>query len=99
MLKYVFWHAHLFNLDVLTLNNKLDFFIILGQLSFYDAHSKQLLYSFKTKFTQPVVPGFMVWCGGLSLSTGMQVPSAVRTLQKSENGMTGSTSSLNNVTQ
>jgi hypothetical protein len=60
MLKYVFWHAHLFNLDVLTLNNKLDFFIILGQLSFYDAHSKQLLYSFKTKFTQPVVPGFMV---------------------------------------
>ncbi|EDL02278.1 mCG142768 [Mus musculus] len=41
----------------------------------------------------------MVWCGGLSLSTGMQVPSAVRTLQKSENGMTGSTSSLNNVTQ
>ncbi|XP_063117354.1 FSD1-like protein isoform X4 [Rattus norvegicus] len=70
-----------------------------GQLSFYDAHSKQLLYSFKTKFTQPVVPGFMVWCGGLSLSTGMQVPSAVRTLQKSENGMTGSASSLNNVTQ
>ncbi|MBZ3882940.1 FSD1-like protein [Sciurus carolinensis] len=70
-----------------------------GQLSFYDANSKQLLYSFKTKFTQPVLPGFMVWCGGLSLSTGMQVPSAVRTLQKSENGMTGSTSSLNNVTQ
>uniref|UniRef100_A0A2K6G3Y0 Fibronectin type III and SPRY domain containing 1 like n=1 Tax=Propithecus coquereli TaxID=379532 RepID=A0A2K6G3Y0_PROCO len=70
-----------------------------GQLSFYDANSKQLLYSFKTKFTQPVLPGFMVWCGGLSLSTGMQVPSAVRTLQKSENGMTGSASSLNNVTQ
>lgn len=70
-----------------------------GQLSFYDAHSKQLLYSFKTKFTQPVLPGFMVWCGGLSLSTGMQVPSAVRTLQKSENGMTGSTGSLNNAAQ
>ncbi|XP_006887045.1 PREDICTED: FSD1-like protein [Elephantulus edwardii] len=70
-----------------------------GQLSFYDANSKQLLYSFKTKFTQPVLPGFMVWCGGLSLSTGMQVPSAVRTLQKSENGITGSTSSLNNVAQ
>ncbi|XP_036289042.1 FSD1-like protein isoform X4 [Pipistrellus kuhlii] len=70
-----------------------------GQLSFYDANSKQLLYSFKTKFTQPVLPGFMVWCGGLSLSTGMQVPSAVRTLQKSENGMTGSASSLNIVTQ
>ncbi|XP_023982187.1 FSD1-like protein isoform X5 [Physeter macrocephalus] len=70
-----------------------------GQLSFYDANSKQLLYSFKTKFTQPVLPGFMVWCGGLSLNTGMQVPSAVRTLQKSENGMTGSASSLNNITQ
>ncbi|XP_042768220.1 FSD1-like protein isoform X4 [Panthera tigris] len=70
-----------------------------GQLSFYDASSKQLLYSFKTKFTQPVLPGFMVWCGGLSLNTGMQVPSAVRTLQKSENGMTGSASSLNNITQ
>ncbi|KAK2120106.1 FSD1-like protein [Saguinus oedipus] len=72
-----------------------------SQLSFYDANSKQLLYSFKTKFTQPLLPGFMkvafVWCGGLSLSTGMQVPSAVRTLQKSENGMTGSSSSLNNV--
>ncbi|XP_012576940.1 PREDICTED: FSD1-like protein isoform X4 [Condylura cristata] len=70
-----------------------------GQLSFYDANSKQLLYSFKTKFTQPVLPGFMVWCGGLSVNTGMQVPSAVRTFQKSENGMTGSASSLNNVTQ
>uniref|UniRef100_A0A8D1WGY3 Fibronectin type III and SPRY domain containing 1 like n=1 Tax=Sus scrofa TaxID=9823 RepID=A0A8D1WGY3_PIG len=70
-----------------------------GQLSFYDANSKQLLYSFKTKFTQPVLPGFMVWCGGLSLNTGMQVPSAVRTLQKSENGITGSASSLNNITQ
>ncbi|XP_076997100.1 FSD1-like protein isoform X10 [Tamandua tetradactyla] len=74
-------------------------YTVLGQLSFYDANSKQLLYSFKTKFTQPVLPGFMVWCGGLSLSTGMQVPSAVRTLQKSENGLTGSASSLNNATQ
>ncbi|XP_016279765.1 FSD1-like protein isoform X8 [Monodelphis domestica] len=68
-----------------------------GQLSFYNAASKQLLYSFKTKFTQPVLPGFMIWCGGLSLSTGLQVPSAVKTLQKHENGMSGSTSSLNNV--
>ncbi|KAM9700361.1 FSD1-like protein isoform 7-T9 [Dama dama] len=74
-------------------------YTVLGQLSFYDANSKQLLYSFKAKFTQPVLPGFMVWCGGLSLSTGMQVPSAVRTLQKNENGMTGSTSSLNNIAQ
>ncbi|XP_038626019.1 FSD1-like protein isoform X4 [Tachyglossus aculeatus] len=70
-----------------------------GQLSFYNANSKQLLYSFKTKYTQPILPGFMVWGGGLSLSTGMQVPSAVKTLQKSENGMNGSTGSLNNVAQ
>ncbi|TFK01760.1 14-3-3 protein epsilon [Platysternon megacephalum] len=31
-----------------------------GQLSFYNASSKQLLYTFKTKFTQPLLPGFMV---------------------------------------
>nr|XP_033774363.1 FSD1-like protein isoform X2 [Geotrypetes seraphini] len=65
-----------------------------GLLSFYNASSKQLLYTFKTKFIQPVVPGFMVWCGGLTLYTGLQVPSAVRTLQKNENGMSGSANSL-----
>ncbi|KAM4809408.1 FSD1-like protein isoform 2-T2 [Rhinophrynus dorsalis] len=70
-----------------------------GQLSFYNANTKQLLYSFKTKFTQPVVPGFMVWCGGLTLFTGLQVPSAVKTLQKSENGMSGSSNSLTSVAQ
>ncbi|XP_026777404.1 FSD1-like protein isoform X4 [Pangasianodon hypophthalmus] len=70
-----------------------------GQLSFYNAESKQLLHSFKTKFTQPVVPAFMVWCGGLSLSTGLQVPSAVRSFQKAENGLAGSNSSLNSMAQ
>ncbi|KAM9138385.1 FSD1-like protein isoform 3-T3 [Pangshura tecta] len=69
-----------------------------GQLSFYNAISKQLLYTFKTKFTQPLLPGFMVWCGGLALNTGLQVPSAVKMLQKSENGLSGSASSLSNVT-
>ncbi|NXE38780.1 FSD1L protein, partial [Ptilorrhoa leucosticta] len=68
-----------------------------GQLSFYNANSKTLLYTFRTKFTQPLLPGFMIWCGGLTVSTGLQVPSAVKTLQKSENGLGGSTSSLNNV--
>uniref|UniRef100_A0A8B9KBC8 Fibronectin type III and SPRY domain containing 1-like n=1 Tax=Astyanax mexicanus TaxID=7994 RepID=A0A8B9KBC8_ASTMX len=68
-----------------------------GQLSFYNAESKQLLHTFKTKFTQPVVPAFMVWCGGLSLSTGLQVPSAVRSFQKTENGLGGSNSSLNSM--
>ncbi|XP_053558592.1 FSD1-like protein isoform X2 [Bombina bombina] len=68
-----------------------------GQLAFYNAETKQLLHSFKTKFAQPIVPGFMVWCGGIMLYTGLQVPSAVKTLQKSENGMSGSSNSLTNV--
>uniref|UniRef100_A0A0E9TP88 Uncharacterized protein n=1 Tax=Anguilla anguilla TaxID=7936 RepID=A0A0E9TP88_ANGAN len=61
--------------------------------------SKQLVHSFKTKFSQPVVPAFMVWCGGLTLSTGLQVPSAVRSFQKTENGLGGSNSSLNSMPQ
>uniref|UniRef100_A0A672P2S8 Fibronectin type III and SPRY domain containing 1 like n=1 Tax=Sinocyclocheilus grahami TaxID=75366 RepID=A0A672P2S8_SINGR len=65
-----------------------------GQLSFYNAENKQLLHTFKVKFTQPVVPAFMVWCGGLTLSTGLQIPSAVRSLQKTENGLGGSNSSI-----
>ncbi|NWS75015.1 FSD1L protein, partial [Crotophaga sulcirostris] len=68
-----------------------------GQLAFYNANSKELLHTFRTKFTQPLLPGFMIWCGGLTVSTGLQVPSAMKTLQKSENGLSGSTSSLNNI--
>ncbi|XP_059689251.1 FSD1-like protein isoform X1 [Gavia stellata] len=68
-----------------------------GQLAFYNADSKELLHTFRTKFMQPVLPGFMIWCGGLTVSTGLQVPSAVKTLQKSENGLSGSTGSLNNI--
>ncbi|XP_071008045.1 FSD1-like protein isoform X4 [Oncorhynchus clarkii lewisi] len=70
-----------------------------GQLSFYNAETKQLIHTFKAKFSQPVVPAFMVWCGGLSLSTGMQVPSAVKSFQKNENGLGGSNSSLNSMAQ
>uniref|UniRef100_A0AAY4A1H0 FSD1L protein n=1 Tax=Denticeps clupeoides TaxID=299321 RepID=A0AAY4A1H0_9TELE len=70
-----------------------------GQLSFYNAENKQLLHTFKTKFSQPVVPAFMVWCGGLTLSTGLQVPSAVKSLQKTENGVGGSNSSINSMPQ
>uniref|UniRef100_A0AAY5K324 FSD1-like protein n=1 Tax=Esox lucius TaxID=8010 RepID=A0AAY5K324_ESOLU len=70
-----------------------------GQLSFYNAETKQLIHTFKAKFSQPVVPAFMVWCGGLSLSTGMQVPSAVRSFHKTENGLGGSNSSLNSMAQ
>ncbi|XP_067262744.1 FSD1-like protein isoform X1 [Chanodichthys erythropterus] len=65
-----------------------------GQLSFYNAENKQLLHTFKMKFTQPVVPAFMVWCGGLTLTSGLQVPSAVRSFQKTENGLGGSNSSI-----
>ncbi|NWW46067.1 FSD1L protein, partial [Pedionomus torquatus] len=68
-----------------------------GQLAFYNANSKELLHIFRTKFTQPLLPGFMIWCGGLTVSTGLQVPSAVKMFQKSENGLSGSTSSLNNI--
>lgn len=31
-----------------------------GFLSFYNAKTKQLLHTFKAKFTQPVLPAFMV---------------------------------------
>ncbi|XP_072879968.1 FSD1-like protein isoform X3 [Hemitrygon akajei] len=65
-----------------------------GQISFYNADTKQLLHTFKAKFTQPVVPAFMVWCGGLSLYTGLQVPSIIKSLQKGEGGLSGSANSL-----
>ncbi|XP_072137923.1 FSD1-like protein isoform X2 [Mobula birostris] len=65
-----------------------------GQISFYNADTKQLLYTFKAKFTQPVVPAFMVWCGGLSLYTGLQVPSIIKSFQKGEGGLSGSANSL-----
>ncbi|NXW11270.1 FSD1L protein, partial [Fregetta grallaria] len=31
-----------------------------GQLAFYNANSKERLHTFRTKFTQPLLPGFMV---------------------------------------
>ncbi|PKK25249.1 FSD1-like protein isoform X1 [Columba livia] len=68
-----------------------------GHLAFYNANSKELLHTFRTKFTQPLLPGFMIWCGGLTVNTGLQVPSPVKTLQKNENGLSGSTNSLNNI--
>ncbi|XP_051875515.1 FSD1-like protein isoform X2 [Pristis pectinata] len=65
-----------------------------GQISFYNADTKQLLHTFKTKFTQPVIPAFMVWCGGLSLYTGLQVPSIIKSFQKGDGGLSGSANSL-----
>ncbi|XP_036974182.1 FSD1-like protein isoform X1 [Acanthopagrus latus] len=46
-----------------------------GDLSFIDVDHLRLLHSFKTKFGQPLVPAFTVWCGGITIMTGLQVPS------------------------
>ncbi|KAM6391990.1 LOW QUALITY PROTEIN: FSD1-like protein [Rhynochetos jubatus] len=53
-----------------------------GHLEFYNAKTKKLLHTFRTRFTQPLLPGFMIWCGGLTVSTGLQVPSAVESCHK-----------------
>ncbi|CAH1251983.1 FSD1 [Branchiostoma lanceolatum] len=55
-------------------------------LSFHDAETKQLLHQFKAKFQQPVLPAFMTWCGGLTVQTGLQVPSnlEMKTVQESK---------------
>uniref|UniRef100_UPI00358E6E5F FSD1-like protein isoform X1 n=3 Tax=Myxine glutinosa TaxID=7769 RepID=UPI00358E6E5F len=64
-----------------------------GVLSFYNAESQQLLYSFRARFTNPLLPGFMVWCGTLTVVTGLQVPSYISTLGRPDND-SSSTSSL-----
>ncbi|MBN3298683.1 FSD1 protein, partial [Amia calva] len=64
-----------------------------GLLSFYNAKTKQLIHTFRTKFTQPVVPAFMVWNGSFSVQTGLQVPSVVHSLQK-RNSTSSSNASL-----
>ncbi|KAM9333880.1 FSD1-like protein [Symphorus nematophorus] len=46
-----------------------------GDLSFIDVDRLRLLHSFRTKFSQPLVPAFTVWCGGITITTGLQVPS------------------------
>ncbi|XP_047426197.1 FSD1-like protein isoform X2 [Mugil cephalus] len=46
-----------------------------GDLFFIDVDRLRLLHSFKTKFNQSLVPAFMVWCGGITIATGLQVPS------------------------
>ncbi|KFQ22239.1 FSD1-like, partial [Mesitornis unicolor] len=56
-----------------------------GEFAFYNANAKELLHTFRTKFTQPLLPAFTVWWGGLTVSTGLQVPTFVHVLQKSKN--------------
>ncbi|OCT97443.1 hypothetical protein XELAEV_18009668mg, partial [Xenopus laevis] len=65
-----------------------------GFLSFYNATNKQLLHTFRMKFTQPVLPAFMVWCGNFSVNTGLQVPSCVKSLQKRNSATSSSSTSL-----
>nr|XP_032829784.1 FSD1-like protein [Petromyzon marinus] len=52
-----------------------------GTLSFYDPEAMQILYTFRTRFSQPLHPAFSVWCGGLTVRVGLQVPTALRARQ------------------
>ncbi|KAJ0032289.1 hypothetical protein NQD34_002370 [Periophthalmus magnuspinnatus] len=65
-----------------------------GVLSFYNAKTKQLMHSFKTKFPQPVLPAFMVWNGSFSVVTGLQVPSVVQSGQRKNSNTSSSNASL-----
>lgn len=108
-----------------------------GFLSFYNARTKQLLHTFKAKFTAPVLPAFtvrgcqgwaaprglpglgfsdlspsppslcqppltsnprpvcpQVWCGSFQVTSGLQVPSAVKCLQKRNSTASSSNASL-----
>ncbi|KAI4569541.1 hypothetical protein MJT46_006835 [Ovis ammon polii x Ovis aries] len=65
-----------------------------GLLSFYNGRTKQLLHTFKAKFTQPLLPAFTVWCGSFHVTTGLQVPSSVRCLQKRGSATSSSNTSL-----
>ncbi|KAL4634730.1 fibronectin type III and SPRY domain-containing protein 1 [Arapaima gigas] len=65
-----------------------------GILSFYNARTKQLIHTFRTKFLQPVVPAFMVWNGSFSVQTGLQVPSTVQSGQRRNSATSSSNASL-----
>uniref|UniRef100_A0A8C9RUQ1 Fibronectin type III and SPRY domain-containing protein 1 n=1 Tax=Scleropages formosus TaxID=113540 RepID=A0A8C9RUQ1_SCLFO len=65
-----------------------------GVLSFYNARTKQLIHTFRTKFQQPLVPAFMVWNGSFSVQTGLQVPSMVQSGQKRNSATSSSSASL-----
>uniref|UniRef100_A0A3B3S3A3 Fibronectin type III and SPRY domain containing 1 n=1 Tax=Paramormyrops kingsleyae TaxID=1676925 RepID=A0A3B3S3A3_9TELE len=65
-----------------------------GVLSFYNARTKQLLHTFRTKFPQPVVPAFMVWNGSFTVQMGLQVPTMVQSGQKRNSATSSSSASL-----
>ncbi|XP_048844895.1 fibronectin type III and SPRY domain-containing protein 1-like isoform X3 [Brienomyrus brachyistius] len=65
-----------------------------GVLSFYNAKTKQLIHTFRTKFPQPVVPAFMVWNGSFTVQMGLQVPTVVQSGQKRNSATSSSSASL-----
>uniref|UniRef100_A0A8B9HU81 Fibronectin type III and SPRY domain-containing protein 1 n=1 Tax=Astyanax mexicanus TaxID=7994 RepID=A0A8B9HU81_ASTMX len=65
-----------------------------GTLSFYNAKTKTLMHTFRTKFQQPVIPAFMVWNGSFSVQTGLQVPTIVQSGQKRNSNTSSSNASL-----
>ncbi|XP_044803893.1 fibronectin type III and SPRY domain-containing protein 1 isoform X3 [Bubalus bubalis] len=69
-------------------------YTVLGLLSFYNGRTKQLLHTFKAKFTQPLLPAFTVWCGSFHVTTGLQVPSSVRCLRQRGSTTSSSNASL-----
>lgn len=48
-----------------------------GDLLFVDVDQTRLIHAFRTKFSQSLVPAFTVWCGGIAVETGLQVPSSM----------------------
>ncbi|TMS00879.1 FSD1-like protein [Larimichthys crocea] len=58
-----------------------------GELSFIDVEQLRLLHSFKTKFSQPLVPAFTIWCGGIAITTGLQVPSFLSNFQSTNRSL------------
>lgn len=46
-----------------------------GDLLFVDVEQTRLIHTFRTRFSQSLVPAFTVWCGGVAVETGLQVPS------------------------
>uniref|UniRef100_H3A1C3 Fibronectin type III and SPRY domain-containing protein 1 n=1 Tax=Latimeria chalumnae TaxID=7897 RepID=H3A1C3_LATCH len=65
-----------------------------GHLAFYNATTKQLLHSFKVKFTQPVLPAFMVSVKSLLLPGGWEPPPPPKPSTPPENGGTATSSSI-----
>lgn len=53
-----------------------------------------LRLSLPLRLTGPPVPGPQVWCGSFQVTTGLQVPSSVRCLQKRDSATSSSNTSL-----